>query len=128
MVGFLILFFHTYRESSVCEINNFFIIINIDDYARKLFFKECFYQREHFAHDLDEIILHVQKTNGADEGQLRRDLSERCYRFTDIHPNRISFHDAEEMQQLQGVGRLIKEQKLVDHRPKATATETTTPS
>jgi phenylacetate-CoA ligase len=79
-------------------------------------------------HDLDEIILHVQKTNGADEGQLRRDLSERCYHYTDIHPNRISFHDTEEMQRLQGVGRLIKEQKLVDHRPKAGVTETTTPS
>ncbi len=73
--------------------------------------------------DLDEIILHVQKTNGADENQLRRDLGDRCYRFTDIHPNRILFHEAEEMQRLQGVGALIKEQKLVDHRPKVGAAE-----
>ena len=68
--------------------------------------------------DLDEIILHVNKTNGADEAQLRRELSERCYSHTDIHPNRIVFHDAEEMKRLQGVGVLLKEQKLVDHRPK----------
>jgi phenylacetate-CoA ligase len=68
--------------------------------------------------ELDEIILHVQKTNGADETQLRRELSERCYRRTDIHPNRILFHDAGEMQRLQGVGTLLKEQKLADHRPK----------
>jgi phenylacetate-CoA ligase len=76
-------------------------------------------------HELDEIILHVQKTNGGDEAQLRRELSERCYQYTDIHPNRILFHDTEEMKQLQGVGTLIKEQKLIDHRPKVTAGETT---
>lgn len=70
-------------------------------------------------HELDEIILHVNKTNGADEGQLRRELSERCHRYTDIHPNRILFHSPEEMQQLQGVGTLLKEQKIMDHRPKA---------
>lgn len=84
------------------------------------------------AHDdpleLDEIILHVNKTNGSDEAQLRHDLSERCHRYTDVHPNRILFHDAEEMKQLQGVGRLLKEQKLVDHRPQAAAPSLTHPS
>ena len=68
--------------------------------------------------ELDEIILHVQKTNGADGAQLRRELSERCHQHTDIHPNRILFHDTEEMKRLQGVGVLLKEQRLVDHRPK----------
>jgi phenylacetate-CoA ligase len=72
--------------------------------------------------ELDEIILHVNKTNGADETQLRRELSERCHSHTDIHPNRILFHDAEEMKRLQGVGTLLKEQKLVDHRPKSPPT------
>ncbi len=67
--------------------------------------------------ELDEIILHVNQTNGADEARLRHELSERCHRQTDIHPNRILFHDAEEMQRLQGVGTLLKEQRLVDHRP-----------
>jgi phenylacetate-coenzyme A ligase PaaK-like adenylate-forming protein len=66
----------------------------------------------------DEIILHVNRTNGADETRLRHELSERCYNFTDVHPNRIVFHDSEEMKRLQGVGTLLKEQKLVDHRPK----------
>lgn len=75
-------------------------------------------------HELDEIILHVEKTNGANEAQLSRELSERCYRYTDIHPNRILFHDTAEMQQLQGVGKLIKEQKLADHRPPIVAAET----
>jgi phenylacetate-coenzyme A ligase PaaK-like adenylate-forming protein len=71
--------------------------------------------------ELDEIILHVNKTNGVDDAQLCRDLSERCHDHIDIHPNRILFHDAEEMKRLQGVGTLLKEQRLVDHRPKTTS-------
>lgn len=71
--------------------------------------------------ELDELVLHVNKINGADETQLRHELSERCHAHTDIHPNRILFHNVVEMQQLQGVGKLIKEQKLVDHRPDAKA-------
>ena len=70
-------------------------------------------------HELDELILHVQPINGADETQLSRDLSERCLTHLEIHPNRILFHDAEEIRRLQGVGSLLKEQKLVDHRPTA---------
>jgi phenylacetate-CoA ligase len=75
--------------------------------------------------ELDEIILHVQKTNGADEAQIGRELSERCHQYTDINPNRVLFHDAEEMQRLQGVGTLLKEKKLADNRPKAEAGKTT---
>ncbi|HEV2318393.1 MAG TPA: AMP-binding protein [Verrucomicrobiae bacterium] len=66
----------------------------------------------------DEIILHVQKVDGGDEARLARELSERCYNTADVHPNKILFHDAEKMRELQGVGTQIKEQKLVDHRPK----------
>jgi hypothetical protein len=76
--------------------------------------------------ELDEIILHVQKINGADETRLRRELGERCSQRTDIHPNRIIFHDAEEMQRLQGVGTLLKEQRIADHRPKIAAGEPAT--
>jgi phenylacetate-coenzyme A ligase PaaK-like adenylate-forming protein len=67
--------------------------------------------------ELDELILHVQRLNGVDEEQLRRELNERCVTHLEIHPNRILFHDAEEIRLLQGVGTLIKEQKLVDYRP-----------
>jgi phenylacetate-CoA ligase len=67
--------------------------------------------------ELDELILHVQKINGADEGQLSRELSRRCSNHLEIHPNRILFHDADEIRRLQGVGVVLKEQKLVDHRP-----------
>jgi phenylacetate-CoA ligase len=69
--------------------------------------------------EVDEVILHVQKLNGADETRLSRELSERCFTHLELHPNRILFHDAEEMRRLQGVGALLKEQKLVDRRPNA---------
>ena len=69
--------------------------------------------------ELDEVILHVQTLNGTDQAQLSRELSERCFNYLDIHPNRILFHNADEIRELQGVGKLLKEQKLVDHRPSA---------
>ncbi len=75
------------------------------------------------AHDdpleLDELILHVQKLNGTNETDVSRELSRRCVTRLEIGPNRILFHSAEEMRRLQGVGALLKEQKLVDNRPKS---------
>jgi hypothetical protein len=75
--------------------------------------------------ELDELILHVNKLNGIDEEQLSRELGERCVEHLEIHPNRILFHDADEIRALQGVGTLIKEQKLVDHRPQIRPVEKT---
>ena len=69
--------------------------------------------------DLDQLILHVEKINGADERQVTRELNNRFHSRTEIHPNRIVFHNAEDMRRLQGVGVQIKEQKIVDHRPRA---------
>ncbi|HWB60247.1 MAG TPA: AMP-binding protein [Chthoniobacteraceae bacterium] len=71
--------------------------------------------------DVDEIILHVQALNGADHAQLSDELRERFAMATEIHPNKIVFHDVQEMRRMQGVGTLIKEQKIVDNRPKAAA-------
>jgi len=69
--------------------------------------------------ELDEVILHVQKLNGADEARVSRELSERCVAHLELRPNRILFHDTDEMRRLQGVGSLLKEQRLVDQRPAA---------
>ncbi len=74
--------------------------------------------------ELDEVILHVQKLNGTDEAQLIHELDERCAAHLEIHPNRILFHNDDEIRVLQGVGTLIKEQKLVDHRPQMPAGKT----
>jgi phenylacetate-coenzyme A ligase PaaK-like adenylate-forming protein len=69
--------------------------------------------------EVDELILHVQKINGCDEARLRHDLSERCLTHLELHPNRILFHTADEIRALQGVGKLIKEEKVADRRPAA---------
>jgi phenylacetate-CoA ligase len=79
-------------------------------------------------HELDEIVLHAHITHKTDEAQLRRELSRRCFARTGVHPNRILFHNNEDMQQLQGVGRLIKEQKFVDHRPGASGPKPANPA
>lgn len=79
------------------------------------------------AHDdpleVDEIILHVQKLDGADEERLAEELSKRFVAETEIHPNRIVFHSEEELRRMQGVGALLKEQRVLDHRPAAAASE-----
>jgi len=67
---------------------------------------------------LDELVLHVSKTDDTSDPQLSRELKERFYSHTEIRPNQIIFHDAEEMRRLQGVGVVMKEQKVVDHRPR----------
>jgi phenylacetate-coenzyme A ligase PaaK-like adenylate-forming protein len=69
--------------------------------------------------DLDELILHVQKADGASDAAVRNILDQRFVTETETHPNRIVFHDAEDLRRMQGVGSLLKEQRVVDHRPRA---------
>src|SRR5476649_2272419 len=71
--------------------------------------------------ELDELILHVEKLDQADESRLRQELNERIASVIEIHPNRIVFESPEKMRGLQGVGVQMKEQRLVDHRPKPEA-------
>ena len=68
--------------------------------------------------DLDELILHVHKSTSVDEVRITRELNNRFMERTEIRPNRIVFHDAEELRELQGVGKQLKEQKIIDNRPK----------
>ena len=76
--------------------------------------------------DLDEIVLHVAKSDATGDDQLRARLDAHFASETEIHPNRIEFHSEEEMRTLQGVGTQLKEQRVVDHRPKAGAATTST--
>jgi len=71
--------------------------------------------------ELDELILHVRKNPGASEDKVTRELNSRLLERIEIRPNRIVFHDADEMSDLLGIGRLLKEQKVVDNRPKKTS-------
>jgi phenylacetate-coenzyme A ligase PaaK-like adenylate-forming protein len=78
--------------------------------------------------ELDEIVLHVHKVNDADEARVRRELSNRFVERTEIQPNKIVFHDAEEIRHLQGVGTQMKELKILDNRPKIKEHRETTPT
>ena len=68
--------------------------------------------------EVDELTLHVHRVNDVDKEKLCRELNNRFLERTEIRPNKIVFHDAEEMRRLQGVGTELKEQKIIDHRPK----------
>jgi phenylacetate-coenzyme A ligase PaaK-like adenylate-forming protein len=69
--------------------------------------------------ELDELILHAQKADGVSEDEARGVLEERFMAETETHPNRILFHSEAELRRMQGVGAMLKEQRVVDHRPQA---------
>jgi len=71
--------------------------------------------------EVDEVILHVTAENGVSNPELERMVRRRFVEATELTPNALVFHEMEEMRTLLGVGRLIKEEKLVDHRPKTSA-------
>jgi phenylacetate-CoA ligase len=71
--------------------------------------------------DLDEIVLHLAKMNGVQDTTLERGLRDLLHAEFELRPNRIVFHSAEEMKALHQVGVALKEQKVVDNRPKAAA-------
>jgi phenylacetate-coenzyme A ligase PaaK-like adenylate-forming protein len=68
--------------------------------------------------DLDEIVLHLVRMDGVEEATLERQLRELLQANFELRPNRIVFHTPEEMKVLHQVGVALKEQKVIDHRPK----------
>lgn len=69
--------------------------------------------------DLDEVILHIEKVaNSEEESKLRERIGAAVVAGVELHPNLILFHDADAMRRIQGVGAQLKEQRIVDHRPK----------
>ena len=75
--------------------------------------------------DLDEIVLHVARMAGVNESSLEDRIRNLLQANFELRPNRIQFHSAEEIRVLHQVGVALKEQKVVDHRPKATGVATT---
>src|SRR6266853_3420966 len=67
--------------------------------------------------DLDELVLHVCKSDGVEDDKLREALNAHFARETELHPNRIELHSIEELRRMQGFGTQLKEQRVVDHRP-----------
>lgn len=68
-------------------------------------------------YERDELIVHASSRAGADRSDLERAISRRFFDTAEIRPNRVVWHSDEELQELHGVGRSLKEQKIVDHRP-----------
>jgi len=68
--------------------------------------------------ELDELILHVHKLSDVPEDKLTRELNSRFLERTEIRPNHVVFHNADEIRHLLGVGEQLKELKLLDRRPK----------
>jgi phenylacetate-coenzyme A ligase PaaK-like adenylate-forming protein len=69
--------------------------------------------------EMDELILHAQKAGNASDDAVRAVLLDHFVAETETHPNRILFHTGDELRRMQGVGSLLKEQRVVDHRPPA---------
>jgi hypothetical protein len=78
--------------------------------------------------DLDELVLHVHKLDDASEDKVTRELSSRFLERTEIRPNRIVFHGMDEIRRLLGIGTQLKEQKVVDHRPRKPSQEGAVPA
>ncbi len=72
-------------------------------------------------HDTDEVHLHLTAEPGVREADLKLAVSRRFHEATEVTPNALHFHPLAELREQLGVGRLIKEEKLVDHRPKTNA-------
>lgn len=65
---------------------------------------------------LDEIHVHVvAMTENCED--LEETITEQLRDKTELRPNSVTFHSWEEMRELQGVGKELKEQKLIDNRP-----------
>lgn len=78
-------------------------------------------KRHNDPHDCDEIILHLHSDNrtAQQETHLRQQINRRFQEVTELTPNAIHFHTLEEMRELLGVGKLLKEEKLADHRARS---------
>jgi phenylacetate-CoA ligase len=71
--------------------------------------------------ECDELTLHVSLENRANELALRDQILRRFHEITELSPNCIVIHSLSEMREKLGVGRLLKEEKLLDLRGKAAA-------
>lgn len=67
--------------------------------------------------DQDQLIVHASANQPEKRSSLERAIVSRFIDSAELRPNRIEWHDNSTMSELQGVGRALKEEKLVDHRP-----------
>ncbi|MES2923416.1 MAG: AMP-binding protein [Verrucomicrobiota bacterium] len=67
--------------------------------------------------ETDEVRVHATAANGCDPEILRKRIADRFRQAVEFRPNEILFHSWDEIRNLQGVGKELKEQKIADHRP-----------
>ena len=67
--------------------------------------------------ETDQVFVHAAAIDGGDHDALRARIAERFGQAVEFAPNDIIFHSWDEIRQMQGVGKELKEQKVVDHRP-----------
>lgn len=72
--------------------------------------------------ECDEVILHVAVDPGISEGLIREQTARRLQEATELRPNAIFFHSLPQMRERLGIGRLLKEEKIADHRAKTAST------
>ncbi len=66
--------------------------------------------------ETDQILVHAVPSNGGDPAMLRKKIIDRFRTTVEFAPNEIQFHSWDEIRRMQGVGKELKEQKVVDHR------------
>ncbi|SKB03438.1 Phenylacetate-coenzyme A ligase PaaK, adenylate-forming domain family [Prosthecobacter debontii] len=74
-------------------------------------------------HEVDELILHVAPERGTESNTLEQRIQRRFAEVTEIKPNAIHLHDLADMRERLGVGKLLKEVKLLDRRKQARASD-----
>jgi phenylacetate-CoA ligase len=67
--------------------------------------------------ETDELVVHAEPLRSAAPETLQREIEQRMMEGAEIKPNRVVFHDAEVIRKLQGVGKELKETRIVDRRP-----------
>jgi phenylacetate-coenzyme A ligase PaaK-like adenylate-forming protein len=69
--------------------------------------------------EVDVMVLHLVPEGGVSKSEIERMVQHRFHQATELVPNEMLFHTMEEMRDMLGIGRLLKEEKVVDRRGKA---------
>ena len=67
-------------------------------------------------HNLDELVLHAEKRCDVEDQILIDDINKKFKKATELKLNEVIFHSVENMRKLQGVGKQLKEDRIVDNR------------
>jgi hypothetical protein len=66
----------------------------------------------------DIVIVHAVPMEGCSPAALEDRIGHRFREAVEFSPNSIEIHSWDDLRRMQGVGKELKEQKVVDHRPK----------